>query len=740
MKNKMKKFIIGLMVFSLIFSATGAAFANEESDIRDEIAALEKLLAGIAAQLGGNTTTSPVSENTGTTTAIAGIPANFTFTRNLRLGDRGVDVRYLQIVLNSNPDTRLAQTGVGSPGRETEYFGSVTQNAVRRFQSKYSSEVLAPIGLTSATGVVGTQTRAKLNSLLVAGVTPGVPAPQPSDKDFSEIIAMLAEITASINSIRQRVEAIEKPHLVGGEGTLSAEVRATIRNVEVAASQTKDVAEFRIKAEDSDIILQRIDVYFGKNSSLDSSDTVTATTVRTLLDNMSLYVDGKKVAERELNRNTVLRDTEYIRFSGLDIKVPKDGHKDVVIRVTGAESSSTATIFVGFKNKAIRGIDAAGLTVESGTAAVARDFKFTGEETGNLEIKRHTATPEEGGVMVSDSSFTEVDLLRFTLKALESDIDLEELNVLLSLKLYDTSEPTNWCNTGDYRDLVGDAMLYEGDRLLDVSSVEYNKAVTNRCTVTFAPDLFIGKNATKDLTVVVDVRDMEAQEQMVGLKAEIKAAHNDKVGFDTADGNVFLKGDANGYYQALYVVAPHITNIKTSIKAVNAGTTSNPLDLAEGYIRFDLTALGGDIYLSAKDVDDLLGTVNMIVLLDKWGGADNKLDWVMLEASGTYEKSSNLGTAIRKREAPAATSGDSFADYSGEYYVVRENEKATFEVSFETLTSAEGRDRALVEYFFWIAGADYTAGTKVEYVEFVWTKDDFVEDLRTNQVTLRHTN
>jgi len=72
------------------------------------------------------------------------------------------DVKYLQIVLNSDPDTRVAAAGVGSSGRETVYFGNATLAAVKTFQVKYA---IAGSG-NSGYGLVGPATRAKLNSLL----------------------------------------------------------------------------------------------------------------------------------------------------------------------------------------------------------------------------------------------------------------------------------------------------------------------------------------------------------------------------------------------------------------------------------------------------------------------------------------------------------------------------------------------------------------------------------------------
>ena len=55
------------------------------------------------------------------------------FTRDLAIGSVGEDVRSLQRLLNSLGFT-VAESGPGSPGEETTYFGSATQQALIRYQ------------------------------------------------------------------------------------------------------------------------------------------------------------------------------------------------------------------------------------------------------------------------------------------------------------------------------------------------------------------------------------------------------------------------------------------------------------------------------------------------------------------------------------------------------------------------------------------------------------------------------
>ena len=96
-----------------------------------------------------------VTEAWSITKPIPNIPLGFTFKKDLKKGMTDSDVKHLQVYLNSHGEP-VASTGVGSSGKETSYFGDLTEKALIRFQSSHS--------ISPAIGFFGPKTREFINS------------------------------------------------------------------------------------------------------------------------------------------------------------------------------------------------------------------------------------------------------------------------------------------------------------------------------------------------------------------------------------------------------------------------------------------------------------------------------------------------------------------------------------------------------------------------------------------------
>ena len=92
------------------------------------------------------------------------------FTRNMWKGLRGNDVKKLQKLFNSTDEFKLTDTGLGSPERETTYYGFLLRSAVQNFQCKYGI-VCSGSQDGNGYGVVGPKTRAKIQDVFGSGDT-----------------------------------------------------------------------------------------------------------------------------------------------------------------------------------------------------------------------------------------------------------------------------------------------------------------------------------------------------------------------------------------------------------------------------------------------------------------------------------------------------------------------------------------------------------------------------------------
>jgi len=132
--------------------ATRSALAKYQAanDISPAVGYFGPLTRASVNATGGTTSTGSTSSPQ--------VGGSAVFTSGLAVGDDNADVMRLQQLLNSNSETRVAASGVGSAGNETTYFGSLTEQAVQKFQVKYGVAGPGEPGY----GYVGPATRAKL--------------------------------------------------------------------------------------------------------------------------------------------------------------------------------------------------------------------------------------------------------------------------------------------------------------------------------------------------------------------------------------------------------------------------------------------------------------------------------------------------------------------------------------------------------------------------------------------------
>lgn len=126
-------------------------------EVRDEVA-----FASNGNVLGAATSTVAISNPT-LTVVSNGTSCVPLLTISLRAGSGNrIEVMKLQSFLNTQ-GAKLPMTG---------FFGPMTTNAVKAFQKKFASEILAPVGLSTPTGLVYSSTIRKINRMVCGGIDP----------------------------------------------------------------------------------------------------------------------------------------------------------------------------------------------------------------------------------------------------------------------------------------------------------------------------------------------------------------------------------------------------------------------------------------------------------------------------------------------------------------------------------------------------------------------------------------
>lgn len=549
-----QKIVATMVGLTMLFSvAVPVAQGTTAEELQAQIATLQAQIKALLAQIaavGG--------------TPSAGIPAactGMTFTTNLAQGSTGAIVQCLQALLNTDAMTRLAATGVGSPGNETQYFGPLTHAAVVKFQERYASEILAPLGLTSGTGFVGSMTRAKLNSMLTAPAPTPTPTPTPTPEPETP------------------EPGITTP---GVEGSITARYAASPPSGEdVFANSTRTgIVGVEVKATGSDVRVDRIDVNFtGSNSRpwlriakihiLDGS---------TLVKSMDV-TSGNTI-------ETTIGSDYTVRVEGLGIVVPKDVTKTINVEIDAILQPGDGSTTLTYKIPAngVRGTDGKGIQQYAPTAGLAsRTFIVKSSDRAELEISDHTDNPDQDhNVLVSTSvTTTDVPALVFNIKSKTNASVVREVHVS-STYAADTV-----------------MKLYDGNTLLRSASVTSASAGAKFTDLT----INIGKNATKSLTVKADIPKQTSVDGSVKASSSIAAASTSIV---AEDATTFVSADVTGSDVAsgvayLFDKAPSLALVSAVIgnaEKPSGGLTASNTSEADITIRINVTARGGDIFVA----------------------------------------------------------------------------------------------------------------------------------------------
>jgi len=547
-----KKILALALVFAFAFSFTTKAVTIEE--LQNQIQQLQLMLA----QLQG--TQAPSSQM-------------YCFNSDLEYKMTSPDVKNLQIVLNKDPNTRVAVSGAGSPGQETNYFGSLTLAAVKKFQAANA---------IPTTGYVGPLTRAALNAKYCVPPTTTTTVP-------TESTTTTTTVAPSYGTLSVTTYPVSNPQSTW------------------YGNSTYEAMAGQYKATGSDITIKKVAVKI--TSSAASAFPWQAFTAISVWDGSTKLAE-LPVTQANAIENTFAKDYTF-NISGLNWVIPNGQQKVLTVKVTtttNPPAAATALTWVFTLMPDVVHTDTAGVTYSSlGTTTVTSStISLSSSQTSTITISYADGNPKEGNVVASKTASTKVDVLKFNVK-------VENINATLnSGSLNVQVDGANKVKTTYITALE----LWDGSTL--VTSAAPGTWVNSSSTVSWTNfSLPIAAGTTKTLTVKAVIAVLPPDFTEGGwLKIQTGPSFD---GIDANSNALAASGAAIvGYKQYVYITAPTLALVSVSGQKTNPDSGPSTYDAV---IKFSVTANNGDIYI--HDETENLGDASTFGITATLTGASN---------------------------------------------------------------------------------------------------------------------
>lgn len=685
--TRLAAIVAGVAVAAGLIGAVAIAPAQAAALSSTQVQAIVNLLqsfgadaatiANVTAALNGQAT-----PGTGSGSGSAGAcPA---LARDLQQGSSGSDVMALQAFLNASADTRVSASGAGSPGMETSTFGPATKAAVIKFQVKYM--------ITPAAGYVGPVTRAKIAS--VCGGTSGG------------------------GSTGGNTGGLQ-----GGEGQLTDidNISGEVED-EVQEGNEENVFGVEMTAEDSDVMIERVDVDF----TLEDADTTQSDNLDDYITEVSIILDGKVLATMDVDEAdendeatgdfTAAADGNNVfsfRFTGLKGVIEEDEAGDLFVAVTAVNNidstDATADWYVLIPDDGIRAVDAAGIS-ETYVAASELDeetFSVVAADAGDLDLAASESDNPDRIISVSADTDTDgEEVMVFTLESNTSDNTVTEIQVDFA---------TTTSTSTLFSTVISQVHLYDGNTRLASADIDGSLATDESATFDDL-DIEIGEDEEMELRVVADFND-EADERE-GFQFNVTVDASEIEAEDAEGDSVTVSGDVTGGNIELRTSGIEVEFVSAT-ETVSTGVNAGDPDLARLTIVFDITAVGDeDVYIDAD-----MATAGAVAAV----GTDG-LFWATTSQSSTGTTTSGTyayGTPILT--ASGSTSDDDTSGSDLDFFIESgETRRFTFEV-----TIPAGDDNKAVGAR--ITGIKWGTTDADDNMDNLYTFD--IDDLKTDTVT-----